>query len=395
MRKGVGMGFLNRLYHFVFGFFLLRSEEHQRARLLNLFLKEKIMAYPCADGFLIAARYRAKAERALATQGIEVSVGKTQGFPTFLRQHRSRVGILVGILLAGVLLYLASGTVWRVEVSGNENISEKEIEYDLKEIGFGIGSSIRKSDFVALCDALRLRHAEIAHADIYCVGTVAHVRIREAENPPKDAQKEGVAHLVSTSDAIVTSFDVKHGTVAVKEGQVVKRGELLVSGVVNGVHGDTLLCAEGKVYGRVSEEITVEIPYLQVKQSAVNTQNLNFTLFFFGKPINIQKNAGNLPPTYGTIIEEEKWTLWGGIPLPFSFLTEKAVTYRAEEVRLDTSEALRLGFATLKGKIEAKLSDGYLVSKSTTAEATDEGCLIKCTLTYVTCISESKPFFTE
>ena len=217
------MGVLNRLYLFAFGYFRIAVEERQRACLLNLFVKEKIMGYPDEGGFVVAARYRKRLLRALACQGINVSVTDVCGLPAYFRKHHKRIGLLLGACGVVLMMIASRSVVWRVEVSGNEIITMEEIEADLAQIGFGVGSLIKAADFQELSAALRLRHTEIAHADIYCIGTVAHVRVREADIPRTEEKDTSPMHLVADYDAVITGFDVRHGTVAVKEGQVIKK----------------------------------------------------------------------------------------------------------------------------------------------------------------------------
>ncbi len=386
------MGIFVRIYHYLFGFFTVNVREEQRASLVSLFLKERIAAYSTKDGsFLIGAEFQKRVETLLSKGGLEAKISARKGIPALLRLYRARVGLFVGAFAVCLLLTLASRVVWHVEVSGNESISNAEIIEDLREIGFGAGSNIRKTDFVDLSASLRLKHSEIAHADIYCVGTVAHVRIVEAKLPQRDEASNLPAHLIASRDAIVESFDVKHGSVVAECGQLVKKGDVLVSGIITGAHGDVLLHADGRVFGRVSDEIVIEIPYKQAKEVVKGYKKGKKTLFFFGKAINIRKNAGNLPTTYGTIVEREEWTLPGGHPLPIFSLEEKIVLLETEELTLSYKEALSLAYARLGTEIVAKTKDGYLISKSVSATSTEDVCVLKCTVSYVTSISEDKP----
>ena len=385
------IGIFNRLYHFAFGYFFIETETQERARLLSLFLQENIMAYPREDSFLVAKGNEKKLVAAAKRQGLSLSISNIQGLPALLSQNKGRAGLFFGAMIVIIMTIMSCRVVWRVEVAGNELLSAEEIRADLAQIGFGVGSVISKTDFSEVTAALRLRYTEIAHADIYCVGTTAYVHIQEASTPPKEDEDTSFAHLVADRDAVITGFDIRHGRVVVKEGEVVKKGDLLVSGIVEGVHGDTLLRASGEVYGTVTEQIVVEIPRQEQKYKVIDSQNAKITLFFFGKAINIQKNAGNLPSTYGTIVEEEKWTLPNGTPLPFSYTVEKAIVYEAESVCLDYEEMLRLGLAKLKGRLEATLANGHLISKTVEALTSEDSCIIKCTVTYVTCISGTQP----
>lgn len=385
------MEFLIKIYRFLFGYFFISCEKGEKTRLLNFFLTEKISAYPEEENaFTLALTDRKKVTKALEEKRIAVQIGEEKGVPPLLFKHRHRMGLFFGLFAAVLVVLFSSRVVWRIEITGNERIPTQEIVSDLESIGFGEGSVMRQTDYAELSAALRLKHDEIAHADIYTVGTVAHVHIREVLLPEEEIEKNEPAHLVASRDAVVESFDVEHGSVTVKSGSVVKKGELLVSGIVKGAHGDVLLHAEGKVYGRVTDEIVVEIPYKQTDLSVNGYQKGSFTLFFFGKEINIQKNAGNLPITYGTIVERERWSLPGGKTLPISWVREKKVFLKNEEKTLSPAEALRLAHADMKGKLTATLEGGRLITKSIATEMREDRCILKCTVSYVTCIAETR-----
>jgi len=378
----ISMGIGVFLYFFFFGYYEVTCDEKQKARVLNFFLRRGISAYPTgASSWRIAHRY-GKALREAQESTMGLSLGSLRGLPMYLKTYRSRIGLAVGALVSLGIVLLASRVVWRVEVSGNENIPSALIISELAEMGFGEGSSTKKTDFAALSDAYRLKHSEIAHMDIYCIGSIAYVKVIESSLQEAPTEKPP-AHLVAKEDAVIESFDVLSGKPTVSVGSVVRRGELLVSGLVDGAHEDVFLHAEGKVFGRVNKELIVEIPYQQSIHTAQEVKTVGFRVNFFGKTINIFKNAGNLPPSYGTIVEEEKWFLPSGKTVPMSFAVTKAVLYRTQTVRLSESEALKLAFASLKRDVIAVVGDGYLLSKDATAIAGEESCTVKCTVTYV------------
>ena len=53
-------------------------------------------------------------------------------------------------------------------------------------------------------------------------------------------------------------------------------------------------------------------------------------------------------------------------------------------MKLSETEALRLAYADLKNKLTGLLKDGTLVSKTIAAQLTEESCILKCTVTYIT-----------
>jgi len=376
------LGFLLSFYHFLCGYYMIECEECHKARLLNLLLREGIMAYPRGgSSWLVSARHKKKLE-AICTDAHAVR-SEGLGLPSILRRYRSRVGLLAGAFAAALLIFLAQSVVWRVEVSGNESIPDTVIEENLSTLGFGEGSFMKGADLLSIANAYRLTHDEVAHMDIYCRGTVAHVRVIEAVTGEGEKEK-APASLVASRDAVIESFDISHGTVMTEVGAVVKKGDLLVSGIVDGAHEGRLLRAEGRVMGAVSEDILVEIPFEGVKNTVYDRKNIGFSIIFFGKSINICRSTGKMPPTYGTIEEEEILILPSGKKLPFSITKRVAVFSREEQIKLSETEALRLAYADLKNKLTGLLKDGTLVSKTIAAQLTEESCILKCTVTYIT-----------
>ncbi len=385
------MGIWISVYHFLFGYYVLRVEEHRKARLLDLFMQKGIAAYPIGEcEWAVSSRYKRQLTEACAERRMELKLGEKKGLPLFVKRNRSRVGLLAGALATVFLAVLLQSVVWRVEVSGNVNIPDKTIERNLAALGFGEGSHIKSTDLLAVADEYRLTHGDIAHMDIYCTGTVAHVRVIETASKDPEAQK-APASLVADRDAVIHSLDISHGSVAVTTGEVVKAGDLLVSGVVDGAHESVLLRAEGRVYGMLSDDIVVEIPLERTQNRVTERKNIGFKINFFGKSINICGNTGNLPPTYGTIVEEEVAVLPSGKTLPFSIEKTIAVVCEEETETLTEKEAFRLAFASLKTKLAALTRDGYLVSKVTAAEVSGGYCIVKCTATYITDIAKEQP----
>ena len=249
-------------------------------------------------------------------------------------------------------------------------------------------------DFAAISNEYCLSHKEVAWMSIYRVGTTVKVKIieSEAQNSPS---LPPYANNVAKEDAVIESLGVVHGTALVKKGQTVKKGDLLVSGILKGDQKDILICAEAFVVGRVEKEVSVFIPYKQTYPEAQETTLECVTLDFFGKKINISLKSGQNAESCGTIVKEEVFTLPNGKVLPVSIYLTKRVSYEQKEVLLSKEEALRLGYTTLKNKLSAMIQDGTMLKKNITASATEEGIYVYGTVCYSVDIAETRAFGAE
>lgn len=381
------------LYVRLFGYYRVKTEEKYKTRLQNLFLTLRINAYPAKkDGFFIAAKDLSRLLSAAKRERLSVSVGEICGLPRRLYMQRHRIGLPLGILCAVLVLWLGTHHVWRVEVSGNETVTEEAIVEGLSSLGFGVGSNTKVENADGLIATYLLSHPEIAWMGIYTEGTTAHVRVIENKAMGDREPEDIPSHLVATKDALIVRLDITHGTAAVKQGSVVKRGDVLALGLISGAHHDTLLAAKGEVIGRVSESFRVEIPYVQTEKWEKERKKLAFDMIFFEKTINIFKKTSKNPMDYVIIERKETLSLPNGLPLPLGYIVKEAVFYGETERTLEKEEAILEGAARIEEQIRAAVGDGVLLSREMRIEEKEDACVLYATVEYTQNIAEQLPF---
>ena len=376
----------------IFGYYRVKTEIKFLTRLQNLFFSAGIVAYSDGeDGFYIKTCDKQTVLTLAKRERLPLSVSPLLGLSHRLHDNRYRIGLPIGIVLAVIILLFGTNTVWRMEITGNENISSGEIEEGLSCLGFGVGSKTNRDNYDYIITAYRLEHPKIAWMGIYTKGTTAYVRIIENEFQSAESGEKLASNLVATDDAIVLHLDIAHGTSVVKSGSVVKKGDALVLGIVPGAHYDAVLAAEGTVVGRVSKEFVVETPYLQVEKTEKNRKKLGMSLFFFENTINIFKKTSKTPLDY-VIIERKEVFRVGKYTLPFGFYVKEAVYYDSTERTLSKEEALLEGQALLEQKIRDAVGDGELFLRRVRVDETDDAFLLHATIEYTKNIAVQQPF---
>ena len=376
----------------VFGYYRVTVEPRYRTRLQNLLFTARIVAYEEGEAFLIS---RAQKDRLLTfakRDRLSVSVSELLGLPKLLRTHKHRIGIPIGIVFGVFLLFLGTHTVWRVEVLGNQTISSEKIEASLSAVGFGVGSRTKRASYDDIIASCRVSNPEIAWMGIYTVGTTAYVKVIENNAQTGDQDKATPSHLVASEDSMILRMDVTHGTAVVKKGSVVKKGDLLVLGLVEGAYHDTILSAEGEVIGRVREEFAVKIPYKQEEKIETGRQKLSFSVNFFKKEINIFKRTSKKELDYVIIERKEGISLPNGRSLPFGYTVREAVFYETSERELEKAEAIREGVATLAQTVKNATAGGEILSRKVAIKEEDGACILYATVEYTKNIAERLPY---
>ena len=320
---------------------------------------------------------------------LEILAEKEIGFFPLLRRNKRRIGVPVGAFLFFLVVFLSGSIVWRIDISGNTVLSNEKILTVLEESGLRIGSSaaFEAGAVAARCVA---ENEELAWMSIRMEGTTAKVKVMEAKLPQLPNAREG-QNLVATRDALITSVEASRGRVAVSPGMVVREGDVLVSGVVDGAHGNLFVVAEGTVWGQVTECFREEISLTAWEKRYLPPQNREIWIKILGFSINIFKSTGNLPSTYDTIYMQNTLRI-GGQELPLSLGRVQCVPFTVTERTLSKDTAVKYAEALLYEKVRAAVGKGELLETNTEVRFEEGKCVSIVTVTYITEIARCVPF---
>ena len=320
-----------------------------------------------ADGgisFCLTERDADALQRACTKQNISITLGKAKGFPALFRRYRYRWGILLGAAIFAVITAVSCRVVWDVEVTGNEKLDDGQIVRMLSDYGFGVGSFYKEIDFDVLQNEFLLTTDEIAWISVNMMGTVAHVQVREnlGGRQPGD-RSAGVANVIAKEDGQIAEVQIRAGKAAVVINDVVRKGDLLISGVIAiGEEGLRYEYAEGSVLARVNRQITVEIPKNGLQKVYTGEEFARKSIIFFGKEIKLFGNSSIDNPTYDTILSEKNFSLPGGVALPVLIREEKDRVYVMEPHPLSDGEAYVEAMMKYREELDDLLKDAEIVS---------------------------------
>ena len=371
-----------RFLRYLFGYVRIRTKASQKELLMN-FLREnneKSWGYYLADNDFCFSTTRTGGRLLLGETSVSHSCSfEGKGFFSDIWHARSRCGLFLGILLSALIFLSFSSVVWDIRIEGGERLSDKKILLELQDAGLFVGASIRDLDEKRIAGDVLLSSNQLSFVSINMHGTVACVTVRERDVTP-ESEKKPCANLVAAQDAVIESCAVSVGSPRVGAGQVVKKGDVLVSGITEGLHGSRFVRAKGEIFGRVERKFSVTIPSAISALDENCTKTSELSLLFFGKTINIYRNSRNLPDNYVTIYHSEPFYLGDSLKLPFgvSFLTAH---YGKTGVRvLSEEEQVRLAYSRLEEQIASTLQGAELLSKRMQGSFGGEGYTLTCTL---------------
>ncbi len=316
------------------------------------------------------------------------------GIPVYYRRYKKRYGIYVGAVILILLLIFSDDFVWRIDIVGNENVSDEKILSSLSELGFCEGVYHRDIDFDVLHNRFLAKSEDIAWIAVNMHGNVATVLIREYAKPDKEAERT-VANVVAAEDGVITQVSVFDGRAAVKIGDAVSEGQLLISGVMEYAGAETrYVYAKGEVYAEVERQICVSVPLTQQKKVITGEVKREYGIKIFSREIFFGRKGRIESDVCDTITMYKDLTLFGSVPLPLKLIvTEQTYSeYVTETVSTDSAAAT--AYVEYKHAFIDATSGVTLLSYQTKSGMNEDGdaYVIEATLRVIEDIAKTKEF---
>ena len=307
---------------------------------------------------------------------IPVKCGSLHGVPAFLKRFSDRVGVLIGILAAAMLIWQSTTVVWAIEICGNKNIPEAEIRALLQSCGFSEGVRFADLDFELFQNNILMQTEDISWIAINMYGTTARVEVRE-RIAGESSKGKGITNMVAVEDGQIVEVRLKSGKSAVSVHDVVRKGELLISGIMTVREGMLRYdYADGEVIAQVIRSVVIEVPLQEEVKVYTGEENIKKSVIFLGKPINFSQKGSIDTSTYDTIIESVRLCLPGGIELPVWIRTERQQAYRMERECLTDEQAYDIAQSRFRMAVGELLKDAEILSLDSTAVLEDGVCRI-------------------
>ncbi|MFV0519350.1 MAG: sporulation protein YqfD [Lachnospirales bacterium] len=230
--------------------------------------------------------------------GCDVKIKGKKGIPFISFRYRKRRILKYGIVFFIFTIYFLSSFVWYIDISGNEHINNYEIIDILKANNAKVGGLKNKVDSVNLEKAIQKSFPSVAWISIFQEGTTLFVQISESIEQTANIKEDIPSNLYAKKDGVIVYTKTSKGKQVVTIGDVVKEGDLLVTGEIflkedeEGKHYNYI-----KAISEIRANTTYDFKYNLEKNKIIETptgeRKNNFKLYFFGKTIDGFKSKVN------------------------------------------------------------------------------------------------------
>ena len=282
-----------------------------------------------------------------------------------VKANRKRLSVLFGMILFAIYIYIESLYIWHIDVEGCGNYTEEEVLNVIDNYYPCLGKKKKTIDADELEKIVSDHLADVCWASCNINGTKLTVKLSESVDIFTDDTPDGPCNLVSSMDCTVYSIVTSMGTPVVMTGDDVKKGDQLISGMVNICNDDSevvdtrYVTAQGQIIGQCS------IPYHdEIQTKHYNKHEIDTTTDLVG--IMVRKKFfslhGNEKKDYSTVSntdteQREYWLHVGNFYFPFAVLISQSHVFDVESREYTEDELKALAeqhIVTYIGKLQEK-----------------------------------------
>ena len=299
-------------------------------------------------------------------------IKKKIGFPFLVHRYRNRKVFFFGILMFFCIVYVMSLYIWDIGISGQySHTSEAIIEY-LDSIDVKTGVMKKNIDCQNIEKLIRKEYNDIGWVSAEIKGTRLLIKITETNMPAPYEEKTEPCHIIAGKDGIITSIITRKGIPKVKAGDIVKKGDILVSGVVEIVGDNDILLKKEPVIA--DADITMKSYYEYNNRFELNYIDKEYTskeskyygVSLFGKTfyvLNPLKSYNKFKKS-DSIVIESKLKLGNYFYLPIKWKKTERLEYVETEKIYTSTEANEKAKEELERYIQKLIEKGVLITEN-------------------------------
>ena len=311
-------------------------------------------------------------------QCLVTSISK-KGLPYLLKRYSRRKSFFIALLVLIVISFILSKFVWNIDVIGNSTVSSNEIIKLVNEEGLKKGTLKSKVNIDKIINKIRLCRDDISWVGIEIKGTNVIINIVESKEKPEIIDEDDFTNIIATKDGEITKAYAQNGTLLVKEGDEVKKGDVLISGTIEGKYTDKYYVnAIGEVKAKVLYSKIIKVKKNEILRERTGKKNVKFAIKFNNFKINLFKTLSKFK-NYDTIYSDKKIKIFPNFYLPIEICKYTNYEVNLKSVSYSEDEAKQIGEKQAKEELNSKIIDKEVVNSSTEIEDLGDYYNIKVT----------------
>lgn len=349
--------------NYIFGFVEIVVEGFYIERFINICINQKIFLWNLKrdKSTIIHAKVSIhdfkKLKHVCKKTGCKMKICKKKGLPFFMNRYKKRKVFVILLVCIFWCIVSLSNFIWNIEVTGNNTIPTEEILQIANDNGIKVGKLKNKIETKEVINQLRLKRDDLAWVGIEIKGTNIIIKVVEADLKPEIIDEDEYCNIVAKKPGMILKISAQNGTPLVKQYEIVKKGDILIGGWIEGKYtGTRYVHSQGEVQAKVwytnKQKVFLKDKQKEETGMVENKYSLNINNF----KINLYKTLSNFEK-YDTIEENKKLKLFSDFYLPIELIKYTNKEYQEEEITYTIEEAKNIGIERAEEELRKQIED--------------------------------------
>jgi len=220
-------------------------------------------------------------KKAYRGNDFQIKIKQKTGIPFIVKRIYKYKGMWICAILSLVILMSTSQFVTDVYIDCPEGIKQEEVRNELSKLGLKPGIYKKNIDRKKIRDSIMVTFDDIAYISVNVTGTNVFVTITKKAETLSSKEQSNYCNIISEKNAIIEKVVPRSGNAVVSEGDIVQKGDLLISGA------NTQSLPE--VWATTFYEVKKSASYIDTKQEKTGKSKNVYTVSFYDKEFNIRR----------------------------------------------------------------------------------------------------------
>lgn len=286
-----------------------------------------------------------------------IKIEDKKGLPFLLHKYKKRKIFAIFLILIIATIFGLSNFIWNIEIVGNTKIPTEEILATLEADGIKVGKLKSSINTKNIINDMRLKRNDIAWMGIKLLGTNAIVEIVESDPKPEIINEEEYCNIISDKMGVITKINAANGTALVQEGDIVKQGQILIGGWLEGKYtGTRYVHSNGEIQAKVWYSKKEQMKLSVEQESKTGQEEKKYKININNFEINLSKKLPKFE-NYDTICTSNKLKIFSNLYFPIEFQTITYQETQKETVQYTIEEAKEILTTQIEEKLKQEISN--------------------------------------
>ncbi|WP_434797203.1 sporulation protein YqfD [Terrisporobacter vanillatitrophus] len=276
------------MINFIRGYYTIVVEGLETESFLNYLIRNKIYVYnvnrieKTKIQFNIDRENFKRLKKIHRSNKFNIKVKKQTGIPFIAKRIYTYRGMVICAIISLVILMSTSQFVTDVYITAPEGIDKSALKKELYIQGVKPGVYKKSIDRKIIRDNIMSKFNQIAYVSINVKGTNIFVNITKKDESQNSEENSNYCNIIATKDGIIEKVVPRSGEALVEEGDIVKKGDVLVNGANT--------AALPEVWATTFYEAKKSSNYIDIKNQRTENKKKVYTISFYDKKYKILRN---------------------------------------------------------------------------------------------------------